>query len=167
MKTLKDILTESILDDVETTMQAGDKYDAAAKQLKAIQNAIKTTASKWKTISKERYDATSYTDKETEHFYNCKELIDYLDGPEDACWISIEYKTASCNRGYDRRFTMDAYFNFGTDHREILEHCNLGLIKLGRGYRNYFEPKSETEGRKDIVTTFKSLSVEELKERIQ
>lgn len=167
MKNLKDILIEGILNDVEDTLRAGDEYANVVKQLKAIQNTVKTSASKWKTISNERYDGTSYINKETEHFYNCKDLIKYLGGPEDACWISIEYKTASSGRGYDRRFTMDIYFNFGTDDREILKHCNLGLTKIGRGYRNYFEPKSETEGRKDIVTMLKSLSPDELKERIQ
>lgn len=167
MKNLKDILIEGILDGVEDTLRAGDEYDIVVKQLKAIQNAVKTSASKWKTISNERCGGTSYINKETEHFYNCKELIDYLEGPEDACWISIEYKTASWRRGYDRRLTMKAYLNFGTDMREILLQCPLGMRKFNKGYDNEWEPESETIGRKDIVTMLKSLSPDELNERIQ
>ena len=41
MKTLKDILTESILDDIETNLAKGDKYDNDVKgELKELQHII-------------------------------------------------------------------------------------------------------------------------------
>lgn len=168
MKNLKDILIEGILDDVEDTLRAGDEYNIVVKQLKTIQNAIKTSTSSWKVISNERREGAKYINKETEHFYNCKDLIKYLGGPEDACWISIEYKTTSW-RNYMNRTTiyMKAYLNFGTDMREILLQCPLGIRRFNKGYDNEWEPESETIGRKDIVTMLKSLSPDELEERIQ
>jgi hypothetical protein len=166
MKNLKDILIESILDDVEDTLRAGDEYDIVVKQLKAIQNAIKTSTSSWKVISNERREGAKYINKETEHFYNCKDLIKYLGGPEDACWISIEYEITSW-RSYRTVIRMKTYLNFGTDMREILQRCPLGIRKFGKGYDNEWEPDSEPIGLKDIVTMLKSLSPDELKERIQ
>lgn len=166
MKNLKDILTEGVLDGVEDTLRAGDKYAVADKQLKVIQNAIKTTASKWKTVSNDRYDGTKNINKETEHFYNCKELIDYLGGPDDACWISIEYNIVSYRGAIGTNNYMKAYLNFGTDMREILSQRELKI--QGAKYYSYnWEPKSETDSRKDLVTKFKACSVEELKKRIQ
>lgn len=166
MKNLKDILIESILDDAETTMQTGDKYAAIITQLNTIQKAIKTGASSWKTVSNDRYDGTKNINKETEHFYNCKDLIKYLNGPEDACWISIEYNIVSYRGAIGTNNYMKTYLNFGTDMREILSQRELKI--QGAKYYSYdWEPKSETEGRKDLVTKFKACSVEELKKRIQ
>lgn len=166
MRTLKDILAESVLDDVEVTLQAGDEHAAIIAQLNKIQKAIKTGASSWKTVSNDRYDGTKNINKETEHFYNCKELIDYLGGPDDACWISIEYNIVSYRGAIGTNNYMKAYLNFGTDMREILSQRELKI--QGAKYYSYdWEPKSETEGRKDLVTKFKACSVEELKARIQ
>ena len=144
MRTLKDILTEGILDDIEVTMQAGDKFDkwykAAAKELNNIKILL-SSLKNWHGGEYENIDGDRVNNGigyDYQIFVKCSQLSKRFSLPGKNLYITLQFIPARSNW----------YINFEfTNAREMTQNPNCV-------YRSFINSFKQVFGFSYVETSF-------------